>query len=275
MKSQYREILADIRAAIMLSHPDALYLALDGMRELPEIAGNQKLSNTVQNQLVLPAGKLLSNQNVLTVYLQNLASDRLTGLRAVAASALLLKYLSGDDDAKTYLYILASGRRDSIRHTLSLTAHQSFKSNPERLIYLAELWLAESGAPKISPEIASRLKCTALFFLRATSELSPKRSLLTVAPFSTVDSPEVNAALVKLLSALAQASIPQEVLDLLGQWTEESPPNDWVICKVLSERWVSAYPEEAFLVLDKLEMKTGKTRLISHARKSLNTKIVH
>lgn len=257
--------------AVTFSRPDALNLALDGVRILPEIAGNQKLADDVQNRLVLPAGKLLSNQNVLIDYLQNLALDRLTGLRSVAASALLQKYLAGDNEAKAPLLNLASGRRSDVRQTLSLTALQAVSTDPERLYSLAESWLAESESPSISPEIASRLQYTAFCLLTALAGLIPQRTLVTIAPFSKVSLPEVNAALVDLLSALGKTGMPKEVLGLLGQWAEESPPNDWVICKVLSESWVLAYPEEALLVLQKLETKTGSTRLVNHVRKALKT----
>ena len=50
MKPELRTLITDIKAAARIGHAESLWLALDGLLDLPEVAGNPQMSEAFITQ---------------------------------------------------------------------------------------------------------------------------------------------------------------------------------------------------------------------------------
>jgi hypothetical protein len=254
-KSQVSAFLNDLKAAARLGHPDAIEMALEGMRSFPQVASNHPLGEGFIAQVIMPAGKILSK--LPAAQLHPLFDDHQTALRATAGVALAHRFGMGKDGNPKQLQIPAKDARPEVRTALAETLREQGEAHPERLLPLAEEWLVAPSA---------RLRSTALGFTPALGQ----DSLQTLETFKTEEHPEVRAALVEALQALAQNNLAEPVLELLSHWGAEPRPNAWVIGRVLSGSWAASYPQEVTAILQSLQKKYGDTKSIHNAIKALH-----
>jgi hypothetical protein len=253
-KSQISAFLNDLKAAARLGHPEAVEMALEGLRAFPQVAANHPLGDGFIDQVILPAGKILSK--LPAAQLHPLLDDPQTALRATAGVALAHRFGVGKDGNPKRLQIPAKDARPEVRTALAETLREVGEAHPERLLPLAEDWLAVPSA---------RQRSTALGFIPALGQ----DILQNLDAFKAEQHPEVRAALVDALQALAQNDLAEPVLELLSHWGAEPRPNAWVIGRVLSGSWAASYPQEVKSILQTLHKIYGDRKAISNALKAL------
>ncbi|MBL7161598.1 MAG: HEAT repeat domain-containing protein [Anaerolineales bacterium] len=257
-KSQIRELLGDLKAAVRLGHPEAVEIALDDLRSLPVVAANDRLSEGFFDQVIRPAGVTLAR--LPTNQLLPLLEDPLAALRAVGAVALAHDYLTGKDVDRRALLAPAKDPRPEVRTALGGTLREVGEAYPEHLLHLLDGWLRDS-----SPKVRS----TALTALPALTQSRGEGIIALIEPLNDDESSEVRAALVDALQAIAQGDLAESVLGLLADWGAESRPNVWVITRALSGSWAASHPKAVEAILRTLHSKVRKTKEITNALRAL------
>lgn len=270
MKSSLRTLLTDLKAALVIGQSEAVAASLDGLRQLPEVSGNQPLSESFLVQAILPLGKLLASPQVPASLLQSWQRDPLAAVRAAAAAALGVRFLSGSEDLVDSLRRAGSDARREVRQALAEALSQTGAANPTRLLELGVSWTRPHKGGAEWPAAELRLCTTALVFLPALAERYPERLLVTAQLLHRDLNPDVRSGLVGLLTRLAQSGQAAAVLEQLTAWAQEREPNDWLIGKVLSGAWVKQHAARAAAILDDLQASVGETNPISQARQALD-----
>jgi len=253
-KSQITEFHQDLKAAARLGHPESIEMALDGLRTMSIVAGNEQLGDGFIALVVIPAGKTLSKLS--GAQLRLMLDDSQTAMRAIAGVALAQQFVMGKDVSLEMLQTPANDARPEVRTAFAQTLGEAAEAHPERYLQLAQTWLTAPSA---------RLQNTALGFSPALGA----DIFQYLEPFKLEENPEVRAALVEALQALAQNGLAEQVLGLLKHWGAEPRPNVWVICRVLSGSWAATYPQEVKSILINLKEKVGQRKSILNAIKAL------
>ena len=266
MKAEIRELLTDFKAAVRLGHPDSLAVALDGLRALPEVSGNDAFGEAFIDNVALPLGEILAHPQVEEGQLLALLDDPLTGLRAVGAAALAVRWAAAKGDPAGGLRRAGGDSRAEVRLAVAMALVQGSEAGPERATRLVSSWLGE-GSP--------RLRQTALFVLAgladgpAVEQTWAQETLGSLERLSAEADPDVRAALVAALVSLAEAGYPVPVLDLLERWSHLKSENAWVIARTLSASWAAEHPERVSAILAQLEARSGPSRTVESARRAL------
>lgn len=270
MKASLRTLLTDLRAALAIGQPEAVAASLDGLRQLPEVSGNQPLPESFLVQAILPLGELLASPQVPAALLQGWQRDPLAAVRAAAAAALGMRFLSGSEDLAASLQRAGSDARAEVRQALAEALSQTRAANPARLLELGMIWTRphKGGTEWSAAEL--RLCTTALAFLAALAEVYPERLLVIARLLHRDPNPQVRGGLVGLLTHLAGSGQAAALLEQLAAWAQEPQPNDWLIGKVLSGAWVKKHAARATAILDDLQASVGETNPISQARQALD-----
>ena len=258
MKAKIRELLRDIKAAALFGQPEAIELALNSLRAIPAVAANDRMSGSIIEQVVLPAGQSLARLE--SKYLRPLLDDPLAAIRAVGAVGLAHRFLLDKNATRKNLRRPGSDPRPDVRAALGRSLFEAWEANPERLLRLGTEWLAQP-APK--------LRHSALIFIPALAPKYGQRIVDLLEPLGADKDREVRAAMVDSLKNLAGAGLAESVLGLLALWASAPRPNSWVVCRALSGSWAALHPSEAKSILQELQSKTGKTSDISNALRAL------
>lgn len=264
MTSRQREVLADLRAAVNLAHPQALELALDAVRRQPLISGNQPLDQGAIQRWLLPIGEILSRSAVPWSVLERLQRDPLAGMRAIAAVAALQRWLEAEQRALPLLDQAAADRRPEPSQALLLAARPAVREFPRRLFILAERWLR--------PESPASKRSAAYQLLSLLAETSGDQPLALVDSAPLPASAGEYAALANLLIAVGQSGAGQSVLDRLSDWAQADHHDSWLYCRVLSADWALGYRSQAEHILDTLERFGHQGRQITRTRQALTRK---
>ena len=259
MKSSLRILLTDLKAALAIGQQDAIAASLDGLRQLPEVSGNQPLPDAFIIQAILPVGELLASPQVPASLLLTWQRDALAAVRAAAAAALSRRYLRGAEDLVDSVRRAGSDGRPEVRHALAQALGGAAAADPARLLELGFSWTRPHKGGAEWPAAELRLCTTALAFLPALAERYPERLLVTALLLHRDLNPDVRSGLVGLLTRLAQSGQAVEVLDQLTAWAHEPEPNDWLINKVLSGAWAKQHEARCTAILETLPDKTGGT----------------
>ena len=258
MKTDLKQLLRDLRGAVMLNHPQAVDMALNGLLKLPGVASNDRMSDHTIDHIVLPVGEILAT--LKAPVLRPLTTHHLAVGRAVGGVALAHRLVKQTDTTAKDLVRPASDPRQDVRQALGKAVLGLSTTYPTKIFDLAKAWLSQPG---------SRLRYTALVFLPGLASSCPMQLLDLVSNLDGDSDRDVRAALVEALNTLARHALAVPVLDLLAIWSEKSEPNTWVISRILSASWVSEHPFEVKSILRTLQTKTGESGDIQHARKAL------
>jgi hypothetical protein len=258
MKSSYREFLTDLKAAVLIGHPEGVEIALEGLWEQPLVASNQRLSEAFIAEVLLPAGKLMASLPAQD--LRPMLGDPSAAVRTIGAAALAWRFFSDADVTHEDLRRAAGDPRPEVRAGLGGALFATAQQDSTRLLSLGEKWCHEP-----SP----RLRQTALNFLPALADSHADRLLALYASLGDEDDRKVRAALVAALVDLAGAGQAESILDLLASWASGSSPNIWVIAKTLSASWAAVHHVRALAILETIQSRTGKTKEVTNALRAL------
>lgn len=256
MSIDIRTLVIDIKAAARLGHAESVWLALEGLFELPEANANAQMNQPFIERVILPVGEALVSPTLRTNVIQPLAGEPYAALRAVTAVALAHRHFTFGDVKPQHLTVLARDARPDVRLALQLALAQAGAPLPEKLGRLAEDWL---GADSPRQQAVGILLLAGL----------PGRALPRLAAFPVSANPEVRRALVDALTALALDGQQTEVLALLEKWTEQTNNHVWLIAKTLSGSWAAAHAPQSLEIIASLARKHGPEKQLFNTLKAL------
>lgn len=256
MNTDIRTLIIDIKAAARIGHTESLWVALDGLLDLPQVTGNRPMEEAFIEKAILPIGKALAAPRVQIAPIRALLDEPQAVLRACAAAALAYRGLQQDPLPVQQFNKPGKDSRQDVRRAFRLALADAAAEQPDKLSPLIEAWL---DAP--SP----RLQTIAV----ALAPLLPDQALTFFAKLDNPSDPEVRAALVEAFTALAQAGQPNQVLDLLSDWARSRENNVWVICKTLSGSWAAQFPGEAIEILIALQPKADTPKQLINTLQAL------
>ena len=263
MKIDTRTLLRDIQAAARIGHIESLWAALEGLLDIPQMAGNHQLDESFIRKVIVPVGEALARPMVTATALQPLINHELAGLRAVGGAALALRYLKGiNGTALKDLKRLGQDPRQDVRTALVLAFNASPDTSPQKLGAVIDAWLAES-----SP----RLKTVALSLLPA---LPPEETLSRLQGLdgrSLSAEPEVRRALFEAVDSLGKNEMGEQALALLADWAQDAETYYWVIARCLAKSWAAAFPEKSLAILTTLAAQQGPKKKIRTALQAIQT----
>ena len=258
MKSETKQLLRDLRAAVLLGRSEAVDIALDNLLELPGISSNDKLSAGFVEQVVIPVGEVLSG--LKSSQLRPLLAHHLAVGRAVGGVSLAYRYVKYGDSTPKDLWGPGNDSRQDVRLALGRSLSILTLVDPYATMGLGTTWINQ-----LSP----RLRYTALLFLPALAHKFEPKILGLLGIASADPSQEVQAALVDALNALALAGFTSSVLGTLSLWSSGSQPDAWLICRTLSSSWAANHPVEVKKILQEVYAKTGESSHITSALKAI------
>ena len=241
MKSNIRQLLADLKAAALIGDPDALAAVLAGVRRIPD-------SDLAPSTLV-PLGTSLAALDVDLLAPWFLDPD--AAVRGITAAALGAAYAQGREVPMEILYAAAADPAGEVRAAFVETVSTSadpVRELVEMLLLEEEMQLVESGL-----EILGR------------TGVKSERIFETMAGLDSVPDHDVRSALVTALAGLANLGWEAKILEWLDSWAGRETPNVWVITRAASSTWAQAHSDRVLAVLDKLAGSVGRIRPIKRA----------
>ena len=260
MRTEIHSLLTDIKAAARIGHAESLWAALDGLFDLPEVAGNPPMSEVFLTQAILPIGEALSHPRLKVTVLRPLVNQPYAAIRAIAAVSLVRRFFGQGKVTLKDLKSLGKDPRRDVRAALAMALARAGEEDPQLLGKAVESWIS-SDSP--------RLRSVALHLIPTIAERDTPKVLKILGGFDASSDPEERAALVKSLVKLAQEGLADEVLKLLGKWAEEPETNLWVVSKTLSRSWAAAHAGSSMEILTRLAAHLGPTKQITQTLQAL------
>jgi 3-methyladenine DNA glycosylase AlkC len=258
MKAEIRSILTDVKAAARIGHVDSIEIALEGLFRLPNVAANQMMNEVFIEQAILPIGEILADSRLNGGLLRSMTNNQHAALRAIAAVALALRYLKGDDKAAQDLRRIGSDARADVRAALSAAFRAA--ENSARVISLTRAWLGSK-----SP----RQKQIAVAVLPNLVDTYPDEVWALLRPLHSEGDTDVRTALAETLNTLAQAGHAAQVLAILEDWVKQPDVKGWVVTRTLSRAWAAEHAAEALAILRQLTITKGPKRKVRNAIQAL------
>ncbi len=260
MRAELHALLTDIKAAARIGHAESLWVALDGVFDLPEVVGNPPMKEAFIRQAILPIGEALIHPRVTAPILRPLINHPQAAIRAIAAVAFANQYCSGEKVSVRDLAVFGRDPRKDVRLTLVMALRQMGRQYPDKILALIQEWVTHK-----SP----RLAAIALQLLPSLAELKPGEAVEFLTAFKPSGDREVRSSLVDCLVELAQEGLSNEVLSLLEKWAEGGENYLWVIGKVLSRSWAAAHIDRSLKILVLLAAQQGSEKIILKTLKAM------
>ena len=258
MKTDTRQLMRDLQAAVMLNRPEAVDLALDSLLGLPGAASNDRMHDGMIDKVILPVGEILAG--IKSPLLHPLSEHQLAVGRAVGGVALAHRFIKHHDSTSKDLRRFGNDPRTDVRQALGRALLEIGPLDPKKIFELASDWIKQPG---------SRLRYTALIFLPGLAPIFGTEIMFLLDPISADPEREVRGVLAETLTSLARGGMAEPVLDLLSRWSAEPEPNSWIVCRVLSASWASEHPIEVKSILQAIRSVTGESSHISNVLKAL------
>ncbi|MBW1945697.1 MAG: hypothetical protein JRJ51_23125 [Deltaproteobacteria bacterium] len=260
MKAERHSLLTDIKAAARIGHAESLWLALDGLFDLPEVAGNPPLNEAFIRQMIFPIGEALATPRVTRPMLYPLVSHDHAAIRAIAGTVIAKRYFEDEKVEVKELVVHGQDPRKDVRLAVVLALSQAGADQPDKFQELIQNWLQWN-----SP----RLQAVALQLLPSLAKQHPAISVEILSDFQASGDPELRTALVDCLVALAQGNLADAVLTLLEGRVVDQGNNLWVIGKTLSRSWVVPYADRGIDILSRLAEQHGPEKILIKALKAM------
>jgi len=259
----FQTILGDLRAAARLGTEEALDLALEPLGEWEDFRANRRLPASAVRERLVPLGVVLAAPTVPLGYLRGLAEEPLAGARAIAAAALLRRYLAGEKNALAPLRRLAADRREEVRVAMLAALPPKGEMPAERLLAFLRALLS---AKRFAPEAAA---LTAFVLLPSLAESAPKEACALAKTVARDERPTIGKALGDALRECATTGAAKEVLALLKNLAAQNALPVETAARALRGGWHPPLIQERLALLKALETKTGGTRALRRTRTEL------
>jgi hypothetical protein len=252
MRSDIKEILTDINAALRIQHPESILFALDKILDLPEVTGNQVLEEVSITNIVLPIGNRLSEKSLPDEIYNILVEAEFAVFRALAAVIAAGRYCSSDDLDQTELLDFAQDRRD-VGLALSLALAEKEETGSEKLLGLIDKWI-------VSRSIS--LLTISLNLITSVINADNTEILEKVGGLSDTNDPDLKRTLADTLIKIAQKGFDSQVLSLLETWEFETGEKDWIALRALSASWSVKFEDRTLKIIEKITMSMKEDRQI-------------
>ena len=260
MRKDYLEIINNLKAAVRIGHVDSILAAVGAIENLPEIKSNAPIPGPMLEKLIVPAGETFRSRMVRWETIKHLRRSPLTGTRALMASAAGTRWLLDLYVKKKALRKAALDPRREVRDTLILSLKNADPEAIDPLWKTVKKWLNDE-----SP----RVQQTAILLLPLFMPDRKRKIFKLLAAETPNGNPDINAALVEVLTKFGKDSYGNKVVDLLSDWANNEHPNGWVICKTISGSWAVEYRQECESILKSLEPGPTDDRLIDRTYAAL------
>jgi hypothetical protein len=257
MNAQIRTLITDIKAAARIGHAESLWVALDGLLDLPQVSGNPPMNEAFIEKVILPIGEALTAPRTSIAIIRPLLDEPQAALRACAAACLSYRFFTAENITIKELSKPGKDSRQDVRLALRAALAVGGQDQSEKLEMLVSEWIA-SPSP--------RLQAIAI----SLHPIFPTQALEAFSQLDAPSDPEMRAALVEALSTLAQTGQAEGVLDLLTLWSKNQENNIWTICKTLAGSWAAQYPQEALAILYHLRPKTDNPKQLINTIQALH-----
>ena len=216
------ELRIDLKAAIAIGDIETIAIGLENALDIPLIASNERLSESAIENMVMPIGEVLAHPTIPSEFLNALAQDRLTGIRAISAVAQTYRYINNDPVAKSALNKLVRDHREEVRYAITQTLQiQSTDSN--KIEDLVKDWM----------QIEKEREWGAALNI---SHLIQDQKLLLDLYDQTfqADLPHTNKALA-LAVKRKKITDPKLIQNVISRWSNIQNTNRWVMEQLTKE----------------------------------------
>lgn len=246
MNATLRELLTDLKAAVIIGDPESVHLALERIRSAPD--------DSVPPSAMHPLGEVLARLPL--EQLLPLLDDEDTLIRGMAAVAAAHLHQTGGAIPEEALLFAADDPAEEVRSALA----DVLAGDPAQAGRLAADWLTNASTP---------VQQTGLAMIQRLPRLDAQL-LALLEPLDSAEAHDFRAQLVETVSALGETDRHRFALDLLDTWAGRPDPNIWVITRALSAAWSQEHSAEAVRILNKLAGTAGEIRSIQRARERHN-----
>ncbi len=251
MRTEIKEILTDINAAMRIQHPESILIALDKILDLPEVTGNQVLENISISNIVLPIGNKLSEKNISEEIYGILTEAEFAVFRAIAAVIAARKFVENEDI--NVIEVFALDRRRDVRSALTIAISEISTQIPIRIVGLIKKWVLSSQ---------EFLIITAIKLMPSGIEFGADQLFELIDKLSNTDDPELKSAIFETLVNIANQGIGNHVIELLDGWEFEAGEKDWIALKTLSASWAIQYEDKAMNIIERIASSNVDERKI-------------
>jgi len=142
MKTEIHDLLIDLKAAVAIGQPESIRAAISGLYTLPDVASNRRLRASFVLQNLVPLGEQLGKARLPEAFFETLLQDPHAAIRAIAASALCIRFTNGNSEAGDSLQKAGLDERSEVRAAIAATLAKTLAaSNAGSIIRLCETWL--------------------------------------------------------------------------------------------------------------------------------------
>ncbi|MBT3241418.1 MAG: hypothetical protein HON98_11015 [Chloroflexi bacterium] len=259
MKSEIREIITDIKAAVHVGLEETLWLSLDALLDLPEVSGNPKMEESFILQVILPIGETLATSNLTVDQLKAISKNSYAAFRSISAVALTFRYFSTDGELLRDLEGFIQDPRRDVRSSLSISAAKFGTNDQTKYKNLIDQFIQLNSPNSIS---------VAISLLPTVADEYPNMAFAYLAQIPFSNDNELRRVFSEALTSIAQAGQGNGVLDLMNKLENRKEDYLWIITKSLSSSWAIEYPEKTFVILKNLTKKYQSHKLIRNAIKA-------
>jgi hypothetical protein len=252
MRSDIKEILTDINAALRIQHPESILVALDKILDLPEVTGNQVLEEVSITNIVLPIGNRLSAKNLPDEIYNILIEAEFAVFRALAAVIAAERNFLSDDIDLSELLNFAQDRRD-VGMALSAALTEKAEFNSDKILKLIDSWIESDSIGLLN---------ISLSLIPSVINAENTGILEKVGALSDTDYPDLKRALADVLIKIAQKGFDSQVLSLLETWEFETGEKEWITLRAFSASWSVKFEDRTLKIIEKIAMSKKEDRQI-------------
>ncbi len=252
MRSDIKEILTDINAALQIQHPESILVALDKILDLPEVTGNQVLEEVSITNIVLPIGNRLGKKNLPDEIYNILIEAEFAVFRALAAVIAAERNFLSDDIDLSELLNFAQDRRD-VGMALSAALTEKAEFNSDKILELIDRWIESDSISLLN---------ISLSLIPSVINAENTGILEKVGALSDTDDPDLKRALADVLIKIAQKGFDSQVLSLLETWEFETGEKEWIALRAFSASWSVKFEDRTLKIIEKIAMSKKEDRQI-------------
>ena len=216
------ELIIDLKAAVSIGDIESIANALEYALEIPEIASNQRLSESDIDNIILPLGSILAVSSVDETLLKALTEDRLTGIRAISGVAQTIRYFEKQNPSMEAVNKAVKDYREEV----GLAVTKIIEMYPEQVEKTEDLIMSWRELAKEREWVA------AMNVAHLLENLSLREDLLDEV--FQINLPQANKSLVNALHKIKVLGKEYPEAQII-RWKNVENVNPWVVEQLTKE----------------------------------------